>query len=180
MFNPMVAVDISCEFDIPIILPAALYLSSRLSMPEILGYPLSGGGSGGARDDVLLFPEALQKHLRRDVFSSAWFPIVNDCPSDVDNTSYCPGFSGDNTLKLAAHYLEPSADIFAGVNDFPYFGPGDPCEDCIIQRYKIDRDAYQPLLWSLLPVLCPRKGWVGWMNVKEAQTKATVPWDTPS
>jgi hypothetical protein len=172
--DPLVAVDISREFDIPAILPAALYMSSRLSVSNIVLAP-SRRISGSTRDDALLFLDALQKHLRRDVFLSAWFPLINDCAQYADDPLFCPGFSGEQTLRLAARYLEPSTDIFA-IDPCDLDIPEAACEGCVAQRGKIDRDAYQPLLWELLPVLVPGREWHGWTDVENAQAKATKPW----
>jgi len=177
--NPLIGVEIALEFDIPIILPCALFLSSLIPLKEVLcGSPSPDGSlvqsTPSMREQVILFRDALSAHINRDILNSAWFRENKTCVRP-QFAKECSGLGGRS--EVMERYLFP-CDIFgtSGIYvpsepDFPEEEePGDrPCIYCVQERNKMDRDMYQPFLWSLLPFFCADRSWKGWSDVQSAQ-----------
>ncbi|KZV60030.1 hypothetical protein PENSPDRAFT_760206 [Peniophora sp. CONT] len=167
-FDPWVAVDISLEHDVPIILPAALYYTAlSRTLPQVLELNISRD----ATRLILLFREAFS-NLVFDLAtndSEIHFNVDSGCPHSVD----CPGEMDhgmrDESIERHRNFIH---DIFrvtdADHNDEFY---EDICTSCTQECSERQR-RFAQRLWITLPLCCDGMGWGSWMDVVQAHGKA--------
>jgi len=182
--NPMIGVEIALQFELPIILPCALYLSSQLPILEIMcGH--------GPNEDLLiqdLLPVCGSILIFRDTFAARvtkftlhggrfYCPIDAICADGEEGGSICAGITRE-ALALFAETYHGAIEIFGerrfklSPEDFNNISP--LCHHCIKARYAFERKNYQPLLWVYLASCCPDS--LCWDDRRIAQNTSDEKW----
>ncbi|KAI0056064.1 hypothetical protein BV25DRAFT_1995854 [Artomyces pyxidatus] len=172
-FNPITGVEIGLEFDILIILPAALYMSALLP----LDIKLDGSSTAKPSDRVLRsifgFEENLRDIIENIEHDNDWHRTWT-CPPRTNLTgehrethdyhaSY-PGLSSWFLSKARQWHHSLYDDIF--FEDYACF-PGVMCRRCISSFKRMERDTRESL-WDALPDVGTQNGssWGTWEQIQ--------------
>ncbi|KAI0046528.1 hypothetical protein FA95DRAFT_1559987 [Auriscalpium vulgare] len=155
-FDPMLGVAISEEFDVPTILPVALYLSSRLGLPAILD---GGPPHASVPRAILLFREELMGRIADDGEDGDGHSFFARFPCRKSST--CPGLKQTamnlewrryRRLEIHIFKMRPATEACFGA---------DTCKHCLATWTKGEM-AYQDALWKNLPSCCQRPSMYTW------------------
>lgn len=165
------------QFDLPSLIPCAIYLCSLHEVQYIFG-EMRRLGLQSDIQEVLSFKEALTAHVTRDVLSSDWFPIERTCLNAMPSTG-CSGIDPSTARRILVAYLDSTIDVFAADPTESLSGKTEfrCCATCLRERERVEEEAYKPMLWNLLPVFTKDdRDWTGWNQVEQAHRDAVKTW----
>ncbi|KAI0062466.1 hypothetical protein BV25DRAFT_1915998 [Artomyces pyxidatus] len=152
-FNPMLGVDIALEFDIPAILPMALYMSALLPLDtKLSGYKQADGKiyipPMHVLRAIMIFQERMQEEIDARESLTGWFE-PKCCRVDGD----CDGLDRWIMVALRRWYRDFRRDIFrddfdADSNELFH----ETCEECVLYCRESETKNREKL-WELLPTL---------------------------
>ncbi|VDC06093.1 unnamed protein product [Peniophora sp. CBMAI 1063] len=164
-FDPWVAVDISLDHDIPIILPMAIYYSIvGAELEEILDFNISAA----ALRKILLFRETFVRRVNREsVDGEGYFDVYSACDNNVASCTIIDLCVQENAIR---YYRDFEYDVFQQVHaDAVPDDIGDLCAGCRQQLVDMQREFTQ-YLWNELPLLC-RGSLYSWRLLHDAQAE---------
>ncbi|KZV72433.1 hypothetical protein PENSPDRAFT_683666 [Peniophora sp. CONT] len=175
---------IALRFDLPALIPCALYLCSlhEESEDDDEEQDISNGlrwvDLEAQTQNVLSFRDALRAHIAHDVRTSDWFPIERSCVK-LPARAGCNGIDPKTAERIRAAYLDSAVDVFVTDPLTKLRDKTEPecCVACFRERQRVEEEAYKPILWNLLPVFAQKGwGWTGWTQVEQARRDARKTW----
>ncbi|KAI0060650.1 hypothetical protein BV25DRAFT_916937 [Artomyces pyxidatus] len=155
--NPLTGVDIALNFNIPAILPAALYMSSRWDLRYI---QQDAGVSGGVivhqstRDAIVRFKDRLRTAIGRWLIDDGWSGTALLCQWQAETSIPCPGLHSTIAQRGEEAYRELTIDIFGDYvahwhkSLCPEYVS--PCKLCLLGW--MEKEAVcQQSIWNILP-----------------------------
>ncbi|KZV72472.1 hypothetical protein PENSPDRAFT_733528 [Peniophora sp. CONT] len=165
-FDPWVAVEISLEHDVPIILPMALYYSAlRMDLEGILDLNISAA----ALRKILSFRESFITQVNNNSTTGDGYFDVYSCEN---HQSSCDGVSLPIQEVAIRYYRGFEDDVFT--ETYAEANP-DGCSDALcphcLKKFTDMQKDFSEYLWEVLPYMCKGSP-TTWPAVRNMQTKA--------
>lgn len=166
-FDPWVAVEISLDHNVPIILPTALYYSALgKELEEILDFSISFP----ALRKILLFREAFIAEVNTFSAIGEGYFDASECPRRIAG---CCGQDASIQEEAIRHYRNFEDDIFQKTHvEADLLDSYDSaCEGCLKEVTNMQRE-FSEHLWDELPTMTHCASMHTWAAFRDAQAKA--------
>ncbi|VDC06078.1 unnamed protein product [Peniophora sp. CBMAI 1063] len=170
---------IAIQFDLPSLIPCAMYLCS-LHEAQYIFAELHHLDLESEIKNVLSFKEELADRITNDVLTSEYFVFDGKCVKTPASVG-CNGIDPTTARRILVAYMDSKIDVFANNPTDNLRGQTDPqcCFACVRDRQRLEEEKYKLMLWGHLPSLAyvdDSREWTTWAHVDQARRDAIQTW----